>query len=471
MLIGDFNARIGQSQNNYISSHYPFFNLNRNSKDALCDSKGSKILELADEFNCHVLNGSCEGDAKGEYTFIRGTSCSVIDYCFISGKWNDVISNFEVGVETFSDHMPLEIALSCTTSQSPVNTRQLNLVPKLIWNYKNRNVYQTNLNKELETLGNLDIRADINTLLEMIKKANPKNNPQKNKALIKQKWFDVECVKARKLSFNYLNLLRTHNLQIFRKLYTDANRNSKRLCYAKRVSFENLNIAVINNTRSSSEFWKAVKHLNGKINTIALGLQASDLRDYFISLLNRSANGPLVQYAAPSILDVYLDAPFSIQEVVANAKSNKAPGDDRIPFEFFKHATEKCIFLLTSEFNRIFESASVPEVFHKSIIFPLHKKGSYEDPAIYRGISFLNTCAKLFAGLIHNRLSKWVEDKNILWEFQAGFRKSYSTIDHIYAFFIDFRAAFDSVDRQALFYKLSVSLYGYSPPLNLWKNS
>ncbi|XP_055911410.1 uncharacterized protein LOC129945575 [Eupeodes corollae] len=234
----------------------------------------------------------------------------------------------------------------------------------------------------------------------------------------------------------------------------DANRKFKRLCYAKRVSFENLNIAVINNTRSSSEFWKAVKHLNGKINTIALGLQASDLRDYFISLLNRSANGPLVQYAAPSILDEYLDAPFSIQEVkevVANAKLNKAPGDDRIPFEFFKHATEKC---------------------------------SYEDPANYRGISFLNTCAKLFAGLIHNRLSKWVEDKNILSEFQSGFRKSYSTIDHIfsllniadlykrkqkklYAFFIDFRAAFDSVDRQALFYKLSVSGVS-SKVINVW---
>ena len=185
----------------------------------------------------------------------------------------------------------------------------------------------------------------------------------------------------------------------------------------------------------------------------------------------------MVQYAAPSILDDYLDAPFSIQEVkdaIPNSKLNKAPGDDRIPFEFFKHATEKFVCLLTAEFNRIFESASVPEAFQKSIIFPLHKKGSYEDPANYRGISFLNTCVKLFAGLIHNRLSKWVENKKILSEFQAGFRKSYSTIDHIfsllniadlykrrqkklYAFFIDFRAAFDSVDREALFYKLCVT--------------
>jgi hypothetical protein len=74
--------------------------------------------------------------------------------------------------------------------------------------------------------------------------------------------------------------------------------------------------------------------------------------------------------------------------------------------------------------------------------------------------------------VINNRLSKWVEVHNKLTEYQAGFRSKYSTIDNIYnlsciiqlkfsegkkvyAFFVDFKAAFDSVPRKALLYKLS----------------
>ena len=109
--------------------------------------------------------------------------------------------------------------------------------------------------------------------------------------------------------------------------------------------------------------------------------------------------------------------------------------------------------------------------FKKAIIYPLHKKGDYDDPTNYRGISFLNTSAKLFAAHIYNRLTCWVENKNVLQESQAGFRKKYSTVDQVfallniaeiykqkykklYSFFVDFRAAFDTIAREALIYKL-----------------
>lgn len=109
--------------------------------------------------------------------------------------------------------------------------------------------------------------------------------------------------------------------------------------------------------------------------------------------------------------------------------------------------------------------------FRKAIIYPLHKKGDYNDPQNYRGISFLNTSSKLFSAILYNRLTNWVKEKRVLNELQAGFREGYSTIDHIfslmniaeiymkrnkklYTLFVDFRAAFDSVPREALFYKL-----------------
>lgn len=74
-------------------------------------------------------------------------------------------------------------------------------------------------------------------------------------------------------------------------------------------------------------------------------------------------------------------------------------------------------------------------------------------------------------GILNERLSKWVEENNILNEYQAGFRKKYSTSDNIYnlgsivhikmnekkkvyAFFVDFKAAFDKVPRKLMIYKL-----------------
>jgi len=74
--------------------------------------------------------------------------------------------------------------------------------------------------------------------------------------------------------------------------------------------------------------------------------------------------------------------------------------------------------------------------------------------------------------LLLERLENWVKNNNILTECQAGFRKGYSTVNNIfsltsiarsyidsgkklYAFFVDFRAAFDSIDRRTVNYKLS----------------
>lgn len=78
---------------------------------------------------------------------------------------------------------------------------------------------------------------------------------------------------------------------------------------------------------------------------------------------------------------------------------------------------------------------------------------------------------KLFTAVLNNRLNRYLENMNILNEEQAGFRKNYSTTDHIfnlkcltdpylfrgkklYCAFIDYKKAFDSVYRVYLWQKL-----------------
>ena len=93
------------------------------------------------------------------------------------------------------------------------------------------------------------------------------------------------------------------------------------------------------------------------------------------------------------------------------------------------------------------------------------------DPDNYRPITLLSCLCKLFTAVLNNRLNAYLEEYELLNENQAGFRKQYSTTDHIftlhciidllrfqkrkiYCTFIDFSKAFDSVWRIGLWRKL-----------------
>ena len=73
----------------------------------------------------------------------------------------------------------------------------------------------------------------------------------------------------------------------------------------------------------------------------------------------------------------------------------------------------------------------------------------------------LNVCGKLYSYIINKNLTKWIDENNMINDSQAGFRKIYSTVDHLCTLvaliqkqlsshrklcvaFIDFRKAFES---------------------------
>ena len=123
-------------------------------------------------------------------------------------------------------------------------------------------------------------------------------------------------------------------------------------------------------------------------------------------------------------------------------------------------------------FNRLFHSGIFPDSWICSTIIPLHKKGDVYNPDNYRGISLMSIFAKIFTSILNSRLTNWANMKDKIPETQAGFRKNYSTTDHIftlyaivqkhlsrkkhklYVAFVDFKKAFDTVDRGKLWHCL-----------------
>ena len=133
---------------------------------------------------------------------------------------------------------------------------------------------------------------------------------------------------------------------------------------------------------------------------------------------------------------------------------------------------EKYPKLIIKLFNRILQSNCIIPDWLISLIVSIHKKGSKTDPTNYRGISLLSCLGKPFLTILHNRLWKFVNEKNILPTSQLGFVKGSRTSDphvilnnlideycqknkkYIYSCFVDFEKAFDTIPRDLLFKKL-----------------
>ena len=180
----------------------------------------------------------------------------------------------------------------------------------------------------------------------------------------------------------------------------------------------------------------------------------------------------------PSSCDYYddLDRPISLPEVteaVSRHANSKAPGPDMITGDFLKQSLGLLYLPIFTLFHVCFDSKAIPDAWRVLNLIPLYKgKGSKKDPDCHRGIALLNCIYKCYTSILHNRLATWCEQHGKISDVQFGFRRARSTIHaisilrenidtsiatngHLYACFIDFRKAFDSIDRSTLLQKLS----------------
>lgn len=85
-------------------------------------------------------------------------------------------------------------------------------------------------------------------------------------------------------------------------------------------------------------------------------------------------------------------------------------------------------------FNIILDSGLFPDVWSQGINFPIYKnKGDVDDPNNYRGIIILSCIGKLFKNVLNERFNFYLESCHLLSEEQAGFRKNYGTLDHVFS--------------------------------------
>ena len=478
-------------------------NINRTSKDTKKNNTGYRIIDVCKNNNIFILNGRYgQDEGIGSFTFRKQ---SVIDYVITSRRGITILSDFEIQEldRIFSDgHSLLKISLEIPSSTSKVysdkaptnksrkweqrksatfceniNEAEIHYIESYIDSLESGIILQQHIDEVTTKLTKLFNQAAEKTFTkEFCKPTNAKNE---NKP-----WFGFKCKKARML-YNRA-----------RKRYQDckSDRNRTSLHNASKFYKQTMNKYINEHNRklqaklrkmqksSPKDYWKYLNSVNKNKNEP----NAPSVESFFDFFKNLNATESdddtedALKEELISNIDLdddnqFLNSPITEEEIskcIKRLKNSKAPGSDLILNEYIKYTNPKMLNLYVKLFNLILETGVIPEKWVEGMIKPIYKnKGDPMNPENYRAITLVSCLGKLFTAVLNERINAFLSENEILSENQAGFRKFYSTSDHIfvlqslfelqklqnkklYCTFIDFSKAFDSVWRIGLWNKL-----------------
>lgn len=167
-----------------------------------------------------------------------------------------------------------------------------------------------------------------------------------------------------------------------------------------------------------------------------------------------------------------------------------ATGFDILPAEFLKYATctdpdgsSRNLLLppLCKLFHHLLTQGPLPNLWKQAKISPLYKKGEVGQPGSYRMLAVNSILYRLYANVLRDILTAWCQRTGAIPETQFGFYPGRNTLQPIfilrhlshltrfrhqrdgapsakmYAAFMDFTQAYDTVDRPALWKHLEQS--------------
>lgn len=187
-------------------------------------------------------------------------------------------------------------------------------------------------------------------------------------------------------------------------------------------------------------------------------------------------NAPNWEEIIQDELEIKLVTPKEVVNEIRHLSLKKSPGYDLITGEVLRHLPRKAVVKLTTIINATFRLKHVPDLWKVAEVIMIAKPGKpVHEASSYRPISLLPILSKLFEKLFLKRLKPVLEEKQLIPNYQFGFREKHSTIDQVHRImniiekcleakkvcstvFLDVAQAFDKVWHEGLIYKLKTML-------------
>ncbi len=491
-ILGDINCRFG-NLNQIDDETFLIGNdaipETRSTNDPVTNTRAISLNKIFEFYGFTLLNGRSRNDCPAKFTYIGKNGKSVINVGWANDYALTKITNFEISYSyCVSDHFPCIVQFKLfETETSRETSNNKSQITKYKWNTNKTNQYKHLIAQKINSFENYSLSHLIQCIdeaantLEMKKTFTLKNNfPVRKKNL----WYTTECklkkMELRKLLRRFKRNNNDENLieeyRVLRKEYLELLTNSKEM-------YENDICNKLSNTKNSATFWKTINEISPKNpseNRISLNTWQTFLHNNQTPTNNQIFEGSL---RVVHCLDKDIEA-SEIKQSIKKLKAKKSPGNDGITNEFLINLPTSTLPILQTIFNELFANPTWHAEWNNADIKMLFKKGDKEDSLNYRPIALENTSFKAFTNLINNRITMWAENNKIFPEFQNGFRSKRGCMDCIfifkaliditihqednnvlYAIFIDFKGAFDSVKHHILWEHLNE--IGFSSKL-LW---
>jgi len=271
-------------------------------------------------------------------------------------------------------------------------------------------------------------------------------------------------------------LLRIAKNQYYSKLFDAKIQNIKNI-------WKNVNALINKNSSNNSNINKIIR--NGLTINNSSDI-ANSFNDYFCdignnlhsqSLNNNTTNrssSSYKNYFGPSRSNSFFCSDITLSELLAtvnNLKQSSSCVGSFMSSSLLKNCIDHIAEPLLFIFNLSFDKGVFPEQLKLSRVIPIFKKGSKMNMSNFRPISITNPLGKVLEKLMHTRMTSYLEKFNILYDYQFGFRKSYSTsiavIDvvnmiekelhdkkFVLGIFMNLQKAFDTINLNILLDKL-----------------
>ena len=181
--------------------------------------------------------------------------------------------------------------------------------------------------------------------------------------------------------------------------------------------------------------------------------------------LNNNSKVPESQtYITDSKLCSFQFEDEDIIKIIRSLDINKAHGYDDISIMMLKISDLAIIKPISIILRNCINNSTFPDLWKKSNICPIHKKGDKQTINNYGPVSLLPIFEKIFKRLIFNSLFGYHEKYKLLSPHLSGFRAIGSCVDQLLSIVHDIYTAFDeypTLESRAVFLDMYKALIKY----------